>query len=488
MTAQDEPKTPATQDAQEMQGAQDIHEIIKDGKANPHKITGLGSDEKRAARLEKLRAALDPGSPGYKNLEAIIRDATAQLAASLPYLQLATDLLKEIDALEPFINAELSKEPGGETLDDYLDKYTAGQLLDIIQDPSNPFTKALETARTTAGQQLENIAQTGVPKRYQVNQTLLNKDILTGTKDFGSIINTGNKHKLPTYKQGRKQLYVTASAKTKNIKVYGEPSEFDAAVGNAVTTLIDEAVAADKMPIFTLDQIARCMLDKTDQQEISKQMQNEVRDSFYRGNDIKVDIDATDELLARGAELNGEKITSFVVKNNPYFDFREIEAATRNGSIVTAYWFKETPIASVYAQLTNGMQRISSDLLDIKEEIQTPDGSKWVSVPSNKYRVSIVNYLLRRVYQANQAFDDYKDKCRKAAKDGKKPPELPTDFIILFSSVFEAAEITNKNTITNAKAYIKTVMHYWKHKKHIKGYEVRKKGKSADAIILKYEV
>lgn len=442
----------------------------------------------RAKRLAAFRAALDPNSPEYRpDLAKALDDARAKLLAiDIQQFAETADLMQEIDALEPFINAELAKAPGGETLDDYLDKYTAGQLLDMIQDPGSTFAQALETARATAGQQREKLSQIGVPKRYQVNQTLLNKDILTGTKDFGNIINTGQNHKLATYKQGRKQIYVTAGANSKNIKIYGETSEYDAAIANAVTTLINAAVERGELPIFTEDQIARCMAGKVDVQEISNQTKKEVRDSLYRCNDIKVDIDATDEILARGAELNGEPIKSFFIKNNPYFDFREIETETSNGSITTAYWFKETPITSAYAQLTNGLQRIPSSLLDIKEEVPTPDGSKWLSVPSNKYRVGIVNYLLRRVYQANQAFVDYKKECRQRAKAGKKLPERPTDLIITFASVFEAAGITSKNTITNAKGYVKTVMHYWAHMGHIKGFTVRKKGKAEDAIILEY--
>lgn len=463
----DKPKTQNTLSAQEEQKEQPAQ------------------DEARAKRLAAFRAALDPSSPEYRpDIAKALDDARAKLLAI--DFQPINDFLQELSTLEPFIKAELAKVPGGETLDDYLDKYTAGELLDMIQDPGSAFAKALETARATAGQQREKITQIGVPKRYQINQTLLNKLVMTGTKDFGSIINTGQNHKLPTYKQGRKQYYVTAGANSKNIKIYGETSEYDAAVANAVTTLINAAAEAGELPIFTDDQIARCMTGKVDVQEISNQTKKEVREALYRGNDIKLDVDATDEVIARGAELNGEKVKSFVVKNNPYFDFREIEIETSNGSITTAYLFKETPIISAYAQLTNGLQWIPSSLMDIKEEVPAPDGSKWLSVPSNKYRVCIVNYLLRRVYQANQAFVDYKKECRQRAKTGKKMPQRPTDLIITFASVFEAAGITSKNTITNAKGYVKTVMHYWARMGHIKGFTVRKKGKAEDAIILEY--
>ena len=113
-------------------------------------------DTARAKRLAALRAALDPNSPEYRPELAKAINKAAELAADLPNMQEVAELLQEIDALEPFINAELAKNPGGETLNDYLDKYTAGQLLDMVQDPNSTFTKALETARVIAGQNIEN--------------------------------------------------------------------------------------------------------------------------------------------------------------------------------------------------------------------------------------------------------------------------------------------------------------------------------------------
>lgn len=103
-------------------------------------------DEARAKRLATFQAALDPSSPEYRpDIAKALDEARAKLRAI--DFQPINDFLQELSTLEPFIKAELAKVPGGETLDDYLDKYTAGELLDMIQDPGSAFAQALKAAR-----------------------------------------------------------------------------------------------------------------------------------------------------------------------------------------------------------------------------------------------------------------------------------------------------------------------------------------------------
>ena len=136
---QDEPKT------QENCTAQDAQEIIKDGKANPHKITGLGSDEKRAARLEKLRAALDPNSPDYdaKTAETFAKIWQFMQAAADKYMP----IWQEVAQLLPFLKQVITApEYNGLTLDEIVD---AGEDPDTGRPiPGSIWDLALNEART----------------------------------------------------------------------------------------------------------------------------------------------------------------------------------------------------------------------------------------------------------------------------------------------------------------------------------------------------
>ena len=55
---------------------------------------------------------------------------------------------------------------------------------------------------------------------------------------------------------------------------------------------------------------------------------------------------------------------------------------------------------------------------------------------------------------------------------------------ILLESVFAAAGITNKNTKTSSRTYICQILEYWKAAGFIKGYSLRKKGKTVDAVLI----
>lgn len=175
-------------------------------------ITGADKlQEKAAARLAALRAALDPDGPDYRpelaeawkqgleKVNAVINAVTHELkqglehfAATLPDLQdlqayqqgmqQAAELWHEVEQLEPFIKGELAKDPAGMTWEQLLHSCTLGDLVEMAEDPGSAFAKALAAARTTHAETIKTSAKRAEKVDFpldKVNSTiwgLLEKD------------------------------------------------------------------------------------------------------------------------------------------------------------------------------------------------------------------------------------------------------------------------------------------------------------------------
>lgn len=116
----------------------------------------INSDGTRAA-IDKIYKSISKTSDPVKQIveaytKLLQRTISPELLESIKAittdLQEVSDLLQELTELEPYINAELEKpEYNGETLDSITGKYTARELLELLEDPQQPFTKAVIAAR-----------------------------------------------------------------------------------------------------------------------------------------------------------------------------------------------------------------------------------------------------------------------------------------------------------------------------------------------------
>ena len=87
--------------------------------------------------------------------------------------------------------------------------------------------------------------------------------------------------------------------------------------------------------------------------------------------------------------------------------------------------------------------------------------------------------------KAVDALSKYRMKCSKNEINLKKIDDFRKKTrVVLYSSLFEATGIKNKNTQTNARKYVIQVLDYWKAIGYISGYKMRGKGKTFDAIII----
>lgn len=129
-------------------------------------------DDARAKRLAAFRAALDPNSSEYRpDLAQAIKQAAkasqsiaAKVAANSDIIKAesaeiqdslnrAAEFWHELKTLEPFIIAELAKDPDGTTWEFLINTCTVAELAELAKDPGSAFAKALKTARLIGNQQ-----------------------------------------------------------------------------------------------------------------------------------------------------------------------------------------------------------------------------------------------------------------------------------------------------------------------------------------------
>lgn len=98
----------------------------------------------------KAREALQLAQDMAADVKASIKEITAPLRneETRRRIRAVIDLLDELQALEPYLRAELDKEEyNGLQLDALLDESTPGELLQLLEDQDSDFYKAMQAAR-----------------------------------------------------------------------------------------------------------------------------------------------------------------------------------------------------------------------------------------------------------------------------------------------------------------------------------------------------
>ena len=118
--------------------------------------------EIEATQLEILNGT-GPSAARAKEALQIAQDMAAEVKASIMEItaplrnedtrrriRAVIDLLDELQLLDPYLRAELSKEEyNGMALDDLLNKSTPGELLQLLEDQDSYFYKAMQAARAS---------------------------------------------------------------------------------------------------------------------------------------------------------------------------------------------------------------------------------------------------------------------------------------------------------------------------------------------------
>lgn len=337
----------------------------------------------------------------------------------------------------------------------------------------------------------------GSPKRYYAPNTYLSNAMM-GYGEKGEFIGIGGRN-FPTLKNTKS--YFCADWLGPEIKTYGKPwPEFDRSINNAVCSLFLWASEMNLPPIFTADMIYRAANGKDSTYTVSDKMAMDTAESLQKQRDfIDITIDATEEIKARKVTFDGKPVDSFSrTERALQYGIIEIMAG---GSFVKAYDFSgNEPILLKYARLNGELLTLNPELLDVKTISKTGEIEEFNSVPMNRQRMAIRDYLLRRWRTITRAHDsavkEY-DKYKKRCQLNKRPVVYDLDHftmnkklvpVIRFDTMFYDLQINDKNSQTNARKFSAELFEYWKVRSNGKiNYKLRKKGKSYDAIEILFD-
>lgn len=446
------------------------------------------------SRVNKLLSFIAMSNPEQDaRVKSMLERIFEALCANVDRIPEWLDDYEEMEALEPFLKEELEKpEYQGMTVWELINESTDddGQLI-----PGSPAAKALEAARIAmnAQQILPKLQSAGTVKYFSSPNTPLSNALSGDSK--GELIGAGAVD-LPVMAIGRKDettIYAMATLENmEGVTITGKPwSDYDRAVHDAAFTIAQDRIKRGLPPLATSDMIYRQMTNKRAGEYVSPQQRGAVTKSIEKQRrNIRVSVDASEEMKRRKIEVNGTKVTKFV-QEDFILPARKMDIQA-GGEAVTAYLFGNM-ILGEYAQLTGQITTIKTELLDIKE-VDQGGKIKDVSLPNTESRIAIKGYLLRRIKQAEHDYREYEGRRRKYEKDkaaGKNPkrPAKPNSNIILFETLFNSVEIKAKGSSrTNAQRYIEQVLDYWKAAGMIGGYKLRKreKGKGNDAVIIEF--
>lgn len=386
------------------------------------------------------------------------------------------------------INAELKKpEYHGKNLHELFSEDTEESKIQV----RNIINKTRHAVHLS--QVLPLLQSAGTPKYYTSPNTVL-ANALQANDGKGEVIGAGPLD-LPVMnigKPGEVTIYVNASLDNmEGVKITGKPyTEYDRAVHDAVVSLYIDSQKKGRMPVMTPDMVYRTMTHKTATEYVSQQQRDAVIKSIDKmRRNISVYADASDEFRRRGITINGKPVEKFV--RDGFLLPAERLQVKAGGESVDAYIIRGTPLLLDYAMLTGQLITVKGNMLDIREveDNKVTD----ISLPNTENRIAIKSYLLRRVEamrsdEQKAAASAYRYEKKRTAENSL-PPKPVASFrkqsrTILLEKVFEAAGITHRNTITRSRNYICQILDYWKASGCITGYELRKSGRAADAVII----
>lgn len=293
---------------------------------------------------------------------------------------------------------------------------------------------------------------------------------------------------LVTYRKNKEEIttYVAVSVKDNaNIKTPQPLTEFEDAVQVAVNSLIYDRDRAGLLRVFSLDQICRQLLAIGDAKgrKISPKIKENVSDLIENKLSVtKVEIDATDELRARGVIGPDDPWTV----EGPILPLSITEYGSIGGHPVKLYHFGQ-PVLLEYAKLNRQLITTPIDALAIYEISERGEIMYDCPVKLSEDRIAIRNYLWRRIEIMRSDNDRARDAWRKnewrRKKDNTIEKKSVDSFqkqahVILFSTLAKEVPPADNKQARRNKEFAVKVLQNWKATGLIKSYIVRYRGKA----------
>lgn len=309
----------------------------------------------------------------------------------------------------------------------------------------------------------------------------------------------------PWINDGAKDMEVMDDITTYVMAVYEENKDiapfnltaFERTVMDAVCSIWKQATEVENMDvvILTPSLIYKAMPGYTG--KMSAVMRANIVKAIDKMSAIRMEIDATDEMLRRKKIEDGE---AFSIKQNMLYT----EGATykqRNGEVLDVWRLMAKPCIYTYSDKIDQLFCVKQNVVQIQvvdSQTHQPNGDPLKM--GEKKRVAL-SYVLRRIevmrnkYKLAGKLVNQKrfkeDKTKKwTALDIMQAPAtvggLHTSDLILYNSIFEYAETdtTHRTTVKREKDFWRSVFAYWKAIGHIDGFTEEKEGRTTRGIRL----
>ena len=197
----------------------------------------------------------------------------------------------------------------------------------------------------------------------------------------------------------------------------------------------------------------------------SEKAKAEIKKSLDVLRNLKIEVDATEEMQKRGKIKPGDK---FTIEEN-YFNLRKATLKVKNGGKeVEAYQILSTPLIWRYAEMTKQILTIPRKYLTITKVDKNGNITNEV-IQMGETRQSITSCILKRI--------------EIMKRDRKNKTKTQSDNIRL-DYIYKTAGIENqtKQDAANNRKFIFQVLDYQTAAGNIAGYELIKKGQSITAV------
>lgn len=332
------------------------------------------------------------------------------------------------------------------------------EFYNFIQDPKgeNTLNDSLELTHAV------NILQSLTPKNYKIpNDKLMNALQTSQIINDPTDLIVSNKGDITAY------VFATYNDEETGIKLINNNlTQYQTDVSNAVVTIWKQTQEEKKPAVFTIDMIYKYMPGGGERP--SDKARAEIKKSLDILSNLKIELDATEEMQKRGKINYGDK---FTIEEN-YFNLRKATYKIKNGGQeVEAYQILSTPLIWTYAEMTNQILTIQRKYLTITKVKNGKITNEVIQM--NEARQSITSCILKRIELIKH---DRKNKTKTQSDI------IRLDYIYRMANIEYLNKPEKKTERKRINDFIIQVMDYQTAAGNIKGYERKMNGRQFAAL------
>lgn len=394
-------------------------------------------------------------------------------------IQATAEVLQDLQPLIPFLQLELEEMKNDPQFKDCTIKDLLKNGFDENGNTiESPFKQAIERAKIrkaafdeveATAEAAEQLAEQLQPLQSLVPQkhTMPNNALMNALQQKPAI-NAGAFDLTVSNERGRRKeitAYTMVSYEPAGTDITitdTKLSEYERQVSDAVVSLWIEAQRQGAQAAFTTDTIYRAMPGGGD--KASPQQRGAITKAMEKFRQLKITIDATEEMRRRGIIGSNEVFTM----DDYYLSVKRAQRKTKTGGkTVNAYLLNSEPMILTYCNMTNQLLTVDAKYIEVRKVKNGKPDTELVSMTAG--RQAMTGYMLRRIAVMKR---DKKNKIQQQSN------------VILFDTLFSetgTATTDRKQTGLN-RNFCYDVLDYWKATGYIKDYKQQTKGRSITGI------